>query len=192
MLLLTLKGRSTQLGDIQRHSTGYLYSAINFLVPASFMFFAAWLRSRRFYLFTLTVLAGGPFLLLGLTQGSRIGLLPALLGLGIIYYLHERTASKVRNVLILGVLTVGVLAFIRDFRDADSIGRRSLDSMEFTNHPVVLEIPSVVMTMRCSTRWPTQFSRSSGSHSISPGVRLPRSGNPSIAKNPIPGQASRS
>lgn len=135
MLLLTLKGRSTQLGDIQRHSTGYLYSAINFLVPASFMFFAAWLRSRRFYLFTLTVLAGGPFLLLGLTQGSRIGLLPALLGLGIIYYLHEKRRPKVRNVLILGVLTVGVLAFIRDFRDADSIGRRSLDSMEFTNHP---------------------------------------------------------
>lgn len=135
MLRLILKGRSFELGNIQRHSTGYLYSAINFLVPASFMFFAAWLRSRRFYLLTLTVLAGGPFLLLALAQGSRIALLPALLGFGIIYYLHENRRPKVRNVLILGILTVGVLAFIRDFRDADSIGRRSLDSMEFTNHP---------------------------------------------------------
>ena len=135
MVLLMLKGRSRELADILRHSTGYLWNAIDFVVPGSFIFFAAWLRFRHLYFLILATLALSPILVLTAAQGNRSGLLPVFLGLASIYYLYKRRRPKTRNVLLLSFLIIVAFTFLRDFRDSGSIGRKSLRSMDFAKRP---------------------------------------------------------
>ncbi len=135
MLFLILKGRSKELGDIQRHSTTYLYGSINFLIPASFTFFAAWLHFRRAYLLTLTAGTVLPILVLGSAQGSRSGLLPLVLGLAAIYYLYVGQRPKAKNLVILAGLLIVLSSFMREFRDSQRTTSRSAVAGQFAKDP---------------------------------------------------------
>jgi hypothetical protein len=128
-LLVFLGGRSQLKFDLERSSSGYLYGTIYFLMPATMMLYAAWLRYRRTYILFFAGLAGVPIFAYEMAQGDRSQMLPLLLGLPTIYYLYRRRRPTLRSLALPMTLLFLTFAFLREFRNSESAGRRDVESL---------------------------------------------------------------
>lgn len=135
VIAVFMAGRSPQKFNLERNSTGYLYDSIFFLVPAAFMMFAAWLRSRRLHMLVLSICIGVTFLIYEAAQGDRNQLLTVIFGVPMMYYLVRRRRPRIGYLLLSGVGVFIILVFIREFRDSDSVLRSGFDASELAQHP---------------------------------------------------------
>jgi hypothetical protein len=117
-LALFLRGRSMELDHLQRNSTGYLYQAVGFLVPASFSFLAAWLHFRRRSFLILATLAAAPIVTLEIAQGTRSDMLPFAFGFCALYYLYKQRRPTFKMLIAFGILVLGVSTLLREMRNA--------------------------------------------------------------------------
>ena len=134
-LALLLRGRSGELDHVYRNSTGYLYGGVTLVIPASFMFFGAWLRSRRKFHLILAISVLGPSLVIGIAQGTRISLLPVVTGLAAIYYIYKQRRPKLRNLFVAGLVALTISSFLREVRDFDKSGKKAAAWSELMRDP---------------------------------------------------------
>lgn len=119
-LRVLLSGRSEQVSQAFRHTTGILYCAIYLLLPASFVLLMAWLKFRRKYLLTSGVVLGLLTLGYSAALGNRSDMLPTAVGAAAIFYLSRGTRPKLKNCVALCLLFLILSSALREFRDADS------------------------------------------------------------------------
>lgn len=112
-------GRGAGNDQIFRNSTGYLYDAVNFLIPASTI---SWVRSclpRAKYDRLLSWIYLIPVLLYQVSRGTRSDLI-FLSAIPISWYLLRRKRPNLMNMLLIGIALAFVLAVLREHRNIET------------------------------------------------------------------------
>jgi hypothetical protein len=134
-LLTLLSGRSQARYNLLRQTSGYLYSAVYLLVPASMLFLAAWLQFGRLRFLVCSLLSAVLILGYALGQGNRIDLLPVVAGLTSVFYLSKNRRPRARNVFVLLVSLLVLSSLVREFRYSSASGG-AIDRRGFLEDPI--------------------------------------------------------
>ncbi|HEX8207823.1 MAG TPA: hypothetical protein VF587_17285 [Solirubrobacteraceae bacterium] len=113
-----LSGRSFELTQAYKASSGYLYNAPFLMVSATLIFFGVGLARRSGRLLGLAAFSTATLLLLLGPSGSRTILFPLLLGLGVIYYTNRGTRPKAISLLVVTLLALTASAILLDVRSS--------------------------------------------------------------------------
>jgi len=133
-LLIIVSGRNHTAATFTRQSTGYLYEAINLLLPASLLFFGLWMRTKRIHNLFFAAFTGVPLFLYQASIGDRSELLPLIFGLPAIYYLWESRRPHLGRLLFAGLFLLITFALLREIRNSAAAGRQHLgDSVMLTD-----------------------------------------------------------
>jgi hypothetical protein len=118
-----------------RQSSAYLYFGIFLLLPATLVFFALWMRTKRPAYLGYSVLTGVPLFLYESSMGDRSEMLPLVFGLPAIYYLWKAKRPKLGLLLLSGIFLLVGFAFLREFRNATATGHRPIENATLLTDP---------------------------------------------------------
>jgi oligosaccharide repeat unit polymerase len=133
--LIMVSGRSHAASTFTRHSTGYLYEAINLFLPATLVFFALWVRTKRAGYLCLAASTATPLFLYQASMGDRCEMLPLIFGLPAVYYLWKSRRPRFSSLLAAGLCLLFAFAFLREFRNSAAAGRQNLGNAVILSDP---------------------------------------------------------
>jgi hypothetical protein len=134
-LLIVISGRSNEHSSMMRQSSAYLYFGIFLLLPATLVFFALWMKTRRLLYLACTVLTGVPLFLYESSMGDRSEMLPLVFGIPAIYYLWRGRRPKAFHLIAATLVLLVGFAFLREFRNTTATGRKAIESATLLTDP---------------------------------------------------------
>lgn len=120
-----LAGRSPSQNALFIKSTGYLYNGINLAIPASLVFIALGIYSRRAAYFIVGTTLGMIVAVVATGTGARSTLLPLAAAPITLWYIAHDRRPKLREVFALTLIMLVGISFFRETRTAGSIQNRN-------------------------------------------------------------------